>query len=136
MLRLIFGVIAGLLVGILTVTVVEATGHAIFPPPPGVNLTDPGQMRTVMFKLPVGALAGVLLGWGLGVMAGACSANLIAGRRAVAGRIVSLCLIGLAAWTMATIPHPTWFVVSAVTLSLAAAWLADRISGRPRAGSS
>jgi hypothetical protein len=73
-----------------------------------------------------------LLAWGLGVLAGASSANVIAGRRAVAGRVTSVILMGLAAYTMVTITHPVWFMVVATLGALGAAALADRTFGRPR----
>ena len=70
--------------------------------------------------------------WFLGVLAGASSANLIAGRRALAGRITSLLIFCFAAWTMTSIPHPAWFVASACGAILFAAFVADRAFGRVR----
>ena len=42
-LRTALGVVLGLIVGLLIILAVEGVGHTIFPPPPGVNLTDPAQ---------------------------------------------------------------------------------------------
>lgn len=133
MLRITLAVVAGLVLGMVLTAVFEAVGHAIFPPPPGVNLTDPAQLRTVIRHIPLGAKVGVLVAWFLGVLVGAACANLIAGRRRVAGWIVSGLLFAFAAWTMATIPHPPWMIASAVVLELAAALAADRAFGRPKA---
>jgi hypothetical protein len=133
MLRITLGVMAGLIVGMLVTGVVESVGHAVFPPPPGVNLTDPAAMATVMSRIPLGAKVGVLIGWFLGVLAGASTALLIAGRRQPGGWIVGAALFSFAAWTMATIPHPPWMIAGAVVADLAALFLADRAFGRPRA---
>jgi hypothetical protein len=132
MLRIILGVILGSLVGFIVTGTIESVGHSLFPPPAGVNLTDPAQMKTIMSVIPAQAKVMVLLAWGLGVLAGASSANVVAGRRALAGRITSLILMALAAYTMITITHPVWFVVVATLGALGAAALADRTFGRPR----
>lgn len=132
MLRLILGVVLGVIVGGIVTSVVEGTGHTIFPPPPGVNLTDPAQLQTVMSRVPMEAKFAILLAWFLGVLSGAATANLIAGRRALAGRITSMLIFCFAAWTMTSIPHPAWFVAAACAAILFAAFVADRASGRVR----
>jgi hypothetical protein len=132
MLRITLGVVAGLVVGMVVTGVIEALGHALFPPPPGVNLTDPAAMASVMAKIPLGAKVGVLVAWFLGVLVGASTALLIAGRRQPGGWIVGAVLFAFAAWTMATIPHPAWMIAGAVLAELAAVVAADRAFGRPR----
>jgi len=132
MLRLILGVILGIIVGVVVIGAVEGVGHTIFPPPPGVNLTDPAQLATVMSKIPFQAKIAVLLAWFLGALFGASSGNLIAGRRAWAGRIVALVILALSIFNMTTIPQPAWFAVSAVVAILLGAVLADRAFGKPR----
>lgn len=133
MLRLVLGILAGLLVGVLVIFAVESVGHMLFPPPDGTNLTDPQAMRQVMMVIPWQAKAMVLIAWFLGILAGASTACLIAGRRALAGRITAALLFAFAVWTMISIPHPAWFVVAAVIATLVAALLADRAFGRVRA---
>lgn len=133
MLRLILGIIAGLVVGLVVTATVEGVGHALFPPPPGVNLTDPSSLKTVMAQISPEAKMTVLLAWFLGILAGASTANLVAGRRALAGRLVAAIVFAFAVWTMMAIPHPVWFVISAVIAALLAALAADRAFGRPRA---
>ena len=61
MLRTILGVVLGVIVGVIVIGVIEGAGHTIFPPPPGVNLTDPAQLSTVMSKIPFPAKIAVLL---------------------------------------------------------------------------
>jgi len=132
MLRLILGVVLGLLVGMIVIGVVEGMGHTIFPPPPGVDLTDPATLKTVMSQVPMEAKLAVLLAWFLGVLAGASTGNLVAGRRPWAGRIVALILFAFAVWTMTRIPHPVWFMVASPVAALVAAFAAERAFGRPR----
>ena len=132
MLRTILGVVLGAIVGVIVIGVSDGAGHTLFPPPPGVNLTDPAQLSTVMSKIPFPAKIAVLLAWIFGTLAGASTADIVAGRRAWAGRIVTLVILALAVFNMTTIPHPAWFMVAAVIGVLAAGALADRAFGRPR----
>lgn len=131
-LRIALGAVLGLIIGVIVTAVVESLGHAIFPPPPAVNLTDPAAMKTVMSQIPLGAKVGVLLAWFFGVLAGASTANLVAGRRRLAGWIVAGLLFAFAAWTVATIPHPPWMIVAAIAGEILAATAADRAFGRRR----
>lgn len=132
MLRVILGVVLGIIVAMLVILAVEGVGHTIFPPPPGVNLTDPAQVATAMSKIPVQAKIGVLLAWFLGTLAGGTTANLVAGRRAWSGRIVSLLILALAIFNMTTIQHPAWMAASVVAAILFGAFVADRAFGKPR----
>ena len=132
MLRLALGVLAGLLAGVLVIFAVESVGHMLFPPPAGLNLTDPQAMLQVMMVIPWQAKAMVLIAWFVGVLAGASTACLIAGRRALAGRITAALLFAFAVWTMISVPHPGWCVVTAVIATLLGAFLADRAFGRVR----
>ena len=132
MLRLILAVILGPLVGLVVLGAVDGAANTIFPPPPGVNLTDPAAIRAATAILPAGAQVGQVLAWLLGTLAGAWSANLIAGRRALAGRIVSALFLAFAAWTLATTAYPMGTRVGLMIAVLIAALAADRASGRPR----
>jgi len=132
MLRLILGVVVGAIIGMVVIFAVEGVGHTIFPPPPGVNLTDPAQLSTVMSRIPFQAKVAVLLAWFLGALAGASAANLAAGRRAWAGRIVVLLILAMSVFNMTTIVHPLWMMIVAVLGILAGGVLAERAFGRRR----
>lgn len=131
-LRTALGVVLGLIVGLLIILAVEGVGHTIFPPPPGVNLTDPAQLSTAMAKIPTPAKLAVLLAWFLGTLGGASAANLIAGRRPWAGRIVALIVLALSIFNMTSIHHPLWMAVGALAAILFAGFVADRAFGQPR----
>jgi hypothetical protein len=132
MLRRILGVILGLVVGLLVIFTVEGVGHTLFPPDAGVNLTDPREMAQVMAHVSSQAKVMILLAWTLGLMSATATADLIAGRRPLAGRIVGALLLALAAWTAATTHYPVWLTVGALAGGLVGAVLAERAFGRPR----
>lgn len=132
MLRRILGVFFGLIIGLLVVFTFEGVGHTIFPPDKTVNLTDPREMAQIMTHVSREAMVMILLGWTFGLMFGVGSADLIAGRRPLAGRITGVLLLALAIWTATSTHYPTWLAVGAVIGGLAGAALAERAFGRPR----
>ena len=123
MARAITGVIVGFLAAAIVVGILEAAGHAIYPPPPGIDLYNPEDLKSIIDKLPRGALIMVLLAWAAGSFAGGLVATLIASRRTVPAIIVGCLQLLCGAATMLMIPHPAWFVVTSVVILIPSAWL-------------
>ena len=128
MLRIILGVLIGVIAGGLVIALVESAGHMIFPPPEGVNLKDPEELKSIMQEIPVGAKAAVLVAWGLGVFAGGVVARVISRRAVYAAWVVAGVLFAGAAWTMVMIPHPLWMMIGAVLVTLAGGFAANKIT--------
>jgi hypothetical protein len=126
--RRILAVIAGVVVSILTVFVVEMIGHSLYPPPAGVDVTDPEQLRGIMDQIPVAAKVFVIVGWVLGAFLGGLAASKIA-RDAGTGcaAVVGVVMVLLAGINLVMIPHPVWMTVLAVVLPVPAAVLASRL---------
>lgn len=135
--RSIAGVVAGLVLGFVTIAGIEFVGRLIYPLPEGIDLQDPDQLAQVMADAPTAALIIVLFGWFVGTFAAAALATRIARARrlgpamAVGGFFL---IAGIA--NMWMIPHPTWFWIVGVALFLPAAWLGARTTSvggiRPR----
>jgi hypothetical protein len=121
--RIALAIAAGLVAALLVVAVFEAAGHALFPPPAGLDLTRPADQARLMEVMPVEAKIAVVAAWFLGSLAGACTAIAIS-RRTLPGWIVGLTLVGLSLWTTQLLPHPAWMVVSAVVLPMVGVVLA------------
>lgn len=125
--RSIAAVLAGMVLGFVTIAGIEFLGRLLYPLPEGIDLQDPEQLAAVMAEAPTGALLLVLLAWFVGTFAGAALATRIARPRglgpamAVGGFFL---LAGIA--NMWMIPHPTWFWIVGVALFLPAAWLGAR----------
>ncbi len=130
--RQILGVIAGVVVGGLIVFSVELVGHSVFPPPVGMDLSNPDDMKQLISMLPTGALVMVLVGWLLGSLAGAWTADKIA-RNPIAGWIVAGIFILLTAYNFSVIPHPTWMMAAGILIPLLSAWIAGRLAPKPAA---
>lgn len=132
MLRTILGAPLGLIVGLLVIFTVEGVGHTLFPPDAGVNLTDPSEIGRVMSHVSREAKVMILLAWTLGLLFAAGAANLIAGRRALAGRITAVLLLAFGVWTMVVTNYPLWLTASSLVGGLLGAFLADRAFGKRR----
>lgn len=126
--RKVLGVLAGLVALVAVVWIVEAIGHSIWPPPPGVNLADPAQLAALMDRIPLAAKIAVVKGWFLGAIAGAWVANRVA-HWAAAGWIVVAIGIAFGVMTLFMIPHPLWMQIAAVAAPLVGGWIGLRLPG-------
>jgi hypothetical protein len=126
MLRIVLGTIAGIIAAGLIVFVVEAIGHLIFPPPPGIDIANPDALATIINQLSFGALAAVVAAWMAGAFGGGALAALIA-RVPWSAWIVGAAMLAGGAWSMTMIPHPLWMKVALLPATLLPAWLAGRL---------
>lgn len=128
--RSVLAVFVGIVVAVLAVFIVESVGHVVFPPPPGVDVSDPEALRELMERIPAGALAFVLLAWVLGSFLGGFTAAKIAVQHRLAcALIVGVVMLGAGGMTMMMIPHPLWMMVLGVLLPVPAAWVGARLAG-------
>ena len=128
--RIVAGIVAGVILAGLCVAGIEMIGHLVFPPPPGTDLTDPAQVARLMENVPAAALAFVAAAWFIGALVGAWAANRIA-MRAMAGWIVVFLVLAGGVFTMMQIPHPAWMWAMGIALPLVAGWLAQRLAKVP-----
>ena len=128
------GVVAGIVVAWLVIVLSQLLSAALYPPPPGTDLTDPAVLAacTVNGAVPkVTAMACVIAGYALAALLGGWVAARIArAHPRIAAMVVGgMVLLGVILnYTM--IPHPTWMLVSGVLLPLPMAWLGARLAGR------
>jgi hypothetical protein len=129
--RAILAVIAGCVLSVLIVAGLEALGHQIYPPPAGVDLTDPAAMRTLVAQMPVGAFVILVSGWVLGAGLGAWLATKLSGiGKAWPGGIVGGATLGATGINLFTIAHPVWVVIVALIGIPVATWVGIRL-GQP-----
>lgn len=121
--RSLLAVVAGLVVAMIVIAGVEAVGHAVFPPPTGLDPTRAADQAQFMELLPLEAKLAVVLAWFLGSLAGTSVAIAIA-RRVLPAWIVAVAIAALGLWTTQMFPHPDWMLASAVVLPLAAVLVA------------
>ncbi len=124
--RGIVAVLAGVIAGFIVVGVMESIGHLIFPPPEGLDLTNPEDMERLMQVIPLGAKIAVVIAWFFGALAGSIVAMMI-GKRALPAWIVTALIIAAGLFTTQMFPHPMWMVIAAIALPLLATLLAKRL---------
>ena len=126
--RIVLGVIVGLLVGFVCIWLVEMAGQLAFPPPADIDFNDPIAVGRMMGEAPVGALAFVAAAWFVGALAGAWTATVIA-KRAIAGWIVAFLVLAACLTILVLLPgHPVWMWGAGILLPLIAGWLAQRLA--------
>lgn len=129
MVRNAAAVLGGIVVATIVVMVVEGIGHAIFPPPPGLDVMDPEDQARLIEAIPIEAKIAVAAAWFLGSLAGACAAIAISGRVLMAW-IVGLVIALLSVWTTQAFPHPDWMLAAGAVLPLVAVLVAKRLMAR------
>ena len=129
MLRNVIAVVVGIAVAFATVMLIDKINHMVYPPPVGLDFTDPDAIRPYLATLPIGAFlfifASSVVATFIGIMV-ACyigTANsvlfaVIVGGIVLASEIANFIMI----------PHPLWLSVATVLGILAAALLAVRLA--------
>ena len=129
--RSLAAVVAGLVTAFAVMLVVEAIGHSIYPPPPGLDPMTPEGMAGIVAQLPLGALLFVLAAYLSGAFAGGAVACKVARGRMTAPVVLGTMLTVGALLNVITIPHPLWMSALSVAVQLPAVWLGTRLVARP-----
>lgn len=128
--RTILGMLVGAVVAVAVILLVELIGHAAYPPPLGLDITDPANeaaFAAFVAQMPFGAKATVLVAWVLGTFTGALVAAKIARHQTAAALLVALVVISAVLAMILKFPHPTWLAVAGLVLPIPAALLAVRL---------
>ena len=116
--------IAGVVIAIAIVWLIEMVGHSVYPPPPKLDFADADAMRAYTSRLPIGAFLFVGGAWFVATLCGTFAACKIGTAKPIvfAGVVGGLMLSATAANLM-MIPHPLWFSMLGVVGIIVAAWL-------------
>jgi len=116
--------VAGVLIAMGLVWLVEMIGHSVYPPPPDIDFSDESAMRSYIAGLPLGAFLFVGGAWFVGTLGGTMAACKVgnAQPRTYAMVVGGLMLLATTV-NLAMIPHPLWFAILGIVGIIAAAWL-------------
>jgi uncharacterized protein YacL len=129
--RSILGIIAGIVVGGITVGLIEIPGYFIHPPPPGLDMRDTGAMKSHFAKAPLPALLGVGIAWTIGPLVGAWLTALIAGRAFLLhGLIIGVVFSLLDLMNIVSFPHPIWLAIVGVVAPLLSSYVGASLAAR------
>lgn len=131
MARIIGGIIAGVVIAFLLVTLLEMVGHYVFPPPP-LDYSDPESRRLALANAPAGAFITVLIAYAAASLFGGLTAARIAQTGAwPAWVIAGLLLVGTLV-NVVLLPHPIWFTLFALIIITAGGWISGQLAtGQP-----
>ena len=131
--RTILGAVAGLVVAVVTIMLVEFAGHQVYPPPEGLNPMVTEDMAIIMQLLPFGAMLFVVAAWVIGAFEGGFVAALIARKghpRAAAIVPALMVMAGVVAMIIQMPAHPKWMSVAGMLLPIPAALLGAALAAR------
>jgi hypothetical protein len=123
--------VAGALVAVGLVWIIEMAGHRVYPPPPDLDFGDTEAVRLYISGLPLGAFMFVGGAWFIGTLGGttvACYVGNAAPR--IFAMVVGALMLAATAFNLSVIPHPLWFAVTGIAGIIFAAWLGTTICNR------
>lgn len=128
MVRIVGGILVGVVVAVALVFVIEWVVGLIVPPPAEFDMRDPEQVRARVASMPAWVILLVLAGWLVGTGLGSFTAVRIARiRRLWPGLVVGAIIFLSTLYNVMTIPHPIWFVaVSVIAIPIASGMGAKR----------
>jgi hypothetical protein len=124
MVKRIIAVIAGLAVAIGIIMAFESAGGVLFKTPE-LDPRNPKTISDMMANMPLAAFIWLLLGHGIGALAGGLIATYIVGRNNVQpALIVGGCITVGGIMNLVAIPyHPLWFMITDTLIFLPLAWV-------------
>jgi len=136
MLRSFLAILAGLVLGVTVVWLVELPATLMCPLPAGIDQHDMEAMKKYVATLPAPVLAWGVIAWTAGALAGAWLAARIA-RRAplIHGLVIGLFFLAMDLSMIFVIPHPLWLalvgIIAPLVSALVGALLAARMARPP-----
>lgn len=112
MLRIILGVIAGIIVGSVCVWGVETLNHILHPYPAGMKANDMEAFKSYIENLPFSGKFLVIVGYALGALvSGFISTKIARNGKHTAAIICGLIFLSFTIYNMVVLPTPIWFWV-------------------------
>jgi len=111
--RSVLSIVVGLITAFVIISLVESAGHAMYPPPAGVDWSNKEAVRAATAAMPPGHFIMVLVAWWLGTSTGSGVAAYLANRfrwRHGWGVAGLLFLGGIV--QLFLLPHPGWFTLA------------------------
>lgn len=128
--RTILGMLVGVVVAVLAIVAMEMLGHSFYPPPAGLDPTDPANeaaFAQFVATMPFGGKVMVLLAWLVGTFAGALAGAKIARHQTAAALLVALVVMSGVIGMIMKVPHSTWLNILGLLLPIPVALLAARL---------
>lgn len=119
--RGILAVFGAVIANVLLVSLCEMGLTRAFPPPPGLDLNDPVQLKVFAESMPTAALMMLVAGWAAGAFGSAAAGYLIARKTWAAWVGPGFNLLGVV-MSVSMIPHPLWVAAVGIVMPFIAGW--------------
>ena len=121
-------VVFGTVVAVVLIIAIEALSHTIYPVPDGLDLTNPEILQAYVMGMPIAAWLIVLGAWLVATLVGGLLACFIAKESPLvySAIIGGLVLLGTII-NLISIPHPTWFSITAILAIIATIFVTSRL---------
>lgn len=130
MVRNFFAVVLGIVAALATVMAVEAASAMAWPPPPGLDFKDLGQMRAFIEGMPLAAKTSVVVAWLLAAFDGGLATVLVARQKTMLALVPGLVIAAATIANAMMLPHPLWMPATGVLLAVPMAWLGGALGVR------
>jgi hypothetical protein len=130
--RNVAAIIGGIAVAFVTVMLVDMLNHSIYPPPEGLDFSNPDAIRPYLDTLPIGAFLLIMASSVVAAFVGTLVASYVG---TIQPRNCAIIVGGMVfAATIANfiaIPHPLWLAIATLAGVVISAWAAMRIASGP-----
>jgi len=129
MLRNVLAIVAGVVTAFLTVMLIDKLGHFVYPPPRGLDFSDPDAVRPYLATLPLAAYLFILASSVVAAFVGTLVACYIGTANATLfGAIVGGIILAATIANFIAIPHPVWLAVATLSGIVLSTLLAIRLA--------
>jgi hypothetical protein len=129
MLRNVGANVVGVVVAFLTVMLIDMAGHMWYPPPPGLDFSDPDAVRPYLATLPVGAFLFILASSVAAAFIGTLVACYIGtASRLLFGGVVGGVVLAATVANFIAIPHPLWLALGTIAGIVVSTWAATHLA--------
>lgn len=118
MLKNMLSVVAAFIGGFVCVFAIEKIGHAVYPPPPGIDISKPGTIVEYVRSMPVGAMLIVLGAQSAGSFVGGLITGVISVAKYPMAMTYGVLALFLAFFSIYVAPHPYWFIALSLLLPI------------------
>jgi len=124
-------IIAGIVIAFLTVMLVDMLNHTIYPPPAGLDFSNPEAIRPYLDTLPIVAFLLIMASSVVAAFVGTLVAS-YAGtiRPQNCAIIVGGMVFAATVANFIAIPHPMWLAIATLLGVVVSAWLAMQLADR------
>ena len=129
MIRNIGAIVIGVVAAFVTVMLVDKIGHIVYPPPAGLDFTNPDAIRPYLATLPIGAFLFILASSVIAAFNGTLVACFIGtARLRIFGAVVGGFVFAASVANFIAIPHPLWLALATLVGIILSTLLAMRLA--------